>query len=137
MKAIAAAHSARSLSQYETTLSDYKQELFSDAFVKSHLIALYDSMLEANLTKVIEPFSRVEIAHVARMVGLDEGQVERKLSQMILDKVVVGVLDQEEGCLVLFEEGGRDEGFEAAVETIEWLGGVVDGLFRGQASLLE
>ena len=47
------------------------------------------------------------------------------------------MLDQEEGCLVLFEEGGRDGGFEAAVETIGWLGGVVDGLFKGQASLLE
>ena len=137
MKAIARAHSARSLDAYEATLQRYKRELFSDTFIKHHLIHLYDNLLEANLTKVIEPFSRVEIAHVARMVGLDEAQVERKLSQMILDKVVVGVLDQGSGCLVVFEEGGRDEGFDAAVETIGRLGGVVDGLFGGLAGGLE
>jgi hypothetical protein len=33
-------------------------------------------------------------------VGLDTQQVERKLSQMILDKVIIGVLDQGSGCLI-------------------------------------
>ena len=137
MKAIAHAHADRSLDSYERTLTAYRAELFSDPFVKSHLFRLYDSMLEQNLIKVIEPFSRVEIAHVAAMVGLDVGQVERKLSQMILDKVVVGVLDQGSGCLIVYEEAGRDEGFDAALETIEKLSGVVDVLYTNQASLLE
>lgn len=137
MKAVARAHARRSLEAYETALQTYRAELFSDAFVKNHLFRLYDAMLEQNLIKVIEPFSRVEIAHVAKMVGLDEAQVERKLSQMILDKVVVGVLDQGSGCLILFEEAGRDEGFDAALETIDRLSGVVDVLYSNQASLLE
>jgi len=137
MKSIARAHSNRSLEEYESALHTYRPQLASDTFISSHLRRLYDSMLTQNLIKVIEPFSRVEIAHVALMVGLDVAQVERKLSQMILDRVIVGVLDQGAGVLVVFEEQERDEGYEAALETIEKLGGVVDALYVNQAGLLE
>ncbi|KAI0013196.1 PCI-domain-containing protein [Xylariaceae sp. FL0662B] len=137
MKAIARAHSNRSLEEYERALAAYKYELGSDAFIRNHLRRLYDAMLEQNLIKVIEPFSRVEIAHIAKMVGLDTQQVERKLSQMILDKVIVGVLDQGAGCLIVFDETRRDESYDAALQTIEKLSNVVDVLYTNQASMLE
>ncbi|KAF5605533.1 26S proteasome regulatory subunit N6 [Fusarium subglutinans] len=137
MKAIARAHSNRSLEEYERALSSYRYELGSDAFIRNHLRRLYDAMLEQNLIKVIEPFSRVEIDHIARMVGLDTQQVERKLSQMILDKVIIGVLDQGAGCLIIFDETHRDESYDAALATIEKLSSVVDVLYTNQASMLE
>ncbi|CAF9905517.1 MAG: hypothetical protein GOMPHAMPRED_003238 [Gomphillus americanus] len=137
MKAVAKAHANRSLEEYEQTLSNYRRELGSDTFVRSHLKKLYDNLLEANLTKVIEPFSRVEISHVAKLVGLDQDQIERKLSQMILDKAIVGVLDQGAGCLIIYDEAERDKGYDAALETIEKLSTVVDVLYTNQASLLE
>ena len=137
MKAVARAHANRSLEEYEKALGDYKYELGSDAFVRSHLRRLYDSMLEQNLIKVIEPFSRVEIDHIAKMVGLDTQQVERKLSQMILDKVIIGVLDQGAGCLIIYDETERDSGYDAALATIEKLSSVVDVLYTNQASMLE
>ncbi|OCK94287.1 PCI-domain-containing protein [Cenococcum geophilum 1.58] len=137
MKAVARAHTNRSLEEYETALSDYRYELGSDRFISNHLRRLYDAMLEQNLIKVIEPFSRVEIDHVAKMVGLDTQQVERKLSQMILDKVIIGVLDQGAGCLIVYDEAERDQGYDAALETIEKLSSVVDVLYTNQASLLE
>ncbi|KIW80694.1 hypothetical protein Z517_07310 [Fonsecaea pedrosoi CBS 271.37] len=137
MKAVARAHSNRSLEEYEQALSNYRYELGSDVFIRNHLRRLYDAMLEQNLIKVIEPFSRVEIDHVAKMVGLDTQQVERKLSQMILDKVIIGVLDQGEGCLIVFDEAERDTGYDAALETIEKLSNVVDVLYTNQAALLE
>ncbi|KAI9852943.1 MAG: 26S proteasome regulatory subunit rpn6 [Thelocarpon superellum] len=137
MKAVARAHSERSLDAYEKALSDYRHELGSDTFIRHHLRRLYDAMLEQNLIKVIEPFSRVEIAHIAHMVGLDTQQVERKLSQMILDKVIVGVLDQGAGCLIVYDEVERDVGYDAALDTIDKLGTVVDVLYTNQASLLE
>ncbi|KAJ8611463.1 hypothetical protein MRB53_037982 [Persea americana] len=121
MKAVARAHSNRSLEEYEQALHDYRYELGSDRFIARHLRRLYDSMLEQNLIKVIEPFSRVEISHVAEMVGLDVAQVERKLSQMILDHVIVGVLDQGAGVLEVFDEVVKDQGYEAALETVEKL----------------
>jgi 26S proteasome regulatory subunit N6 len=137
MKAVARAHTNRSLEEYEKALGDYRFELGSDRFIARHLQRLYDAMLEQNLIKVIEPYSRVEITHVAKMVGLDTQQVERKLSQMILDKVIVGVLDQGLGVLIIFEEDERDRGYDAALETIEKLHSVVDLLYTNQASLLE
>jgi 26S proteasome regulatory subunit N6 len=137
MKAVARAHSNRSLEEYEKALGDYKYELGSDTFIRNHLRRLYDAMLEQNLIKVIEPFSRVEINHIAKMVGLDTQQVERKLSQMILDKVIIGVLDQGAGCLIIFDETERDEGYDAALATIEKLSSVVDVLYTNQASMLE
>jgi len=137
MKAVAKAHTNRSLEEYERALGEYRYELGSDRFIANHLRRLYDNMLEQNLIKVIEPFSRVEIAHIAKMVGLDTTQVERKLSQMILDKVIVGVLDQGAGCLIVFDEAERDEGYDAALETIDRLSGVVDVLYANQASMLE
>ncbi|KAH7119056.1 PCI domain-containing protein [Dendryphion nanum] len=137
MKAVARAHTNRSLEEYETALTDYRQQLGSDRFITSHLRRLYDNMLEQNLIKVIEPFSRVEIDHVAKMVGLDTVQVERKLSQMILDKVIIGVLDQGAGCLIVYDESERDQSYDAALETIEKLSNVVDVLYTNQASLLE
>lgn len=137
MKAIANAHAHRSLAEYETALSTWRGTLGADAFVRGHLRRLYDAMLEQNVVKVIEPFSRVEIAHVAKMVGLDVAAVERKLSQMILDKKIVGVLDQGEGCLIVYEERERDKGYDSALDTIDKLNGVVDVLFTNQAALLE
>lgn len=137
MKAIARAHANRSLEEYETALSSYRYELGSDAFIRNHLRRLYDAMLEQNLIKVIEPFSRVEIDHIAKMVGLDTQQVERKLSQMILDKAIIGVLDQGAGCLIIYDETQRDESYDAALATIEKLSNVVDVLYTNQASQLE
>lgn len=137
MKAIARAHSNRSLDEYESVLGSYQRELGSDAFIRGHLRRLYDAMLEQNLIKVIEPFSRVEIDHVARMVKLSPVQVEEKLSQMILDKVIIGVLDQGAGCLNIFDETHRDEAYDSALATIDKLSSVVDVLYTNQASMLE
>ncbi|KXN80828.1 putative 26S proteasome regulatory subunit rpn6 [Leucoagaricus sp. SymC.cos] len=79
-------------------------ELSSNPAIRSHLAALYDTLLEQNLLRIIEPYSVVEISHVASLVGQGQQAVEAKLSQMILDKVFHGVLDQGRGCLLVFDE---------------------------------
>ena len=137
IKAVAKAHNNRSLEEYEHALSEYRYELGSDRFIANHLRRLYDNMLEQNLIKVIEPFSRVEIDHIANMVGLDVHQVEHKLSQMILDRVIIGVLDQGAGSLIIFDEPERDQQYDAALDTIDKLSNVVDVLYTNQATLLE
>ncbi|KAK7205744.1 hypothetical protein BZA70DRAFT_276940 [Myxozyma melibiosi] len=135
MKAVASAHSNRSLKEFEEALSTYHAELSSDPIIRSHFTSLYDTLLEQNLVRVIEPFSCVEITHVAEVVGLDTRQVEGKLSQMILDKVFYGVLDQGNGWLTVFDEPREDATYVAALDTIRHMTTVVDLLYEKASKL--
>lgn len=47
-------------------LTEYKSELRDDPIISTHLTKLYDNLLEQNLIRVIEPFSRVQV--IAQML---------------------------------------------------------------------
>eukprot|EP00210_Caulerpa_lentillifera_P004687 g4472.t1 len=129
MKAVARAYQNRSLKEFQMNLNDYKEQLQGDPIVNSHLTVLYDTLLQQNLGRLIEPFSRVEISHIAKLIELDSAIVEKKLSQMILDKAITGTLDQGTGCLELFEAPKEDQVYIAALDTFRNTGKVVDVLF--------
>ncbi|BGP55118.1 hypothetical protein JCM8202_004621 [Rhodotorula sphaerocarpa] len=129
MKAVAKAHEERSLQEFERELRDRKKELSDDPIIRNHLAALYDTLLEQNLMRIIEPFSRVEIAHVAELVKQPVRDVEVKLSQMILDKVFNGILDQGAGCLIVFDEPEVDRTYDDTLETIGHVSQVVEQLY--------
>jgi len=129
MRAVARAHQNRNLAEFEKALKDYTEELSSDQTIRSHLAALYDTLLEQNLLRIVEPYSTVEISYVAEVVGQGKAQVEAKLSQMILDKVLNGVLDQGNGCLIVFDEPEEDLAYPMAIQTIGQVGKVVEALY--------
>ena len=91
MKAIADAGKKRDISIFNETIAEYDDELKKDPVVQNHLKALYDNLLEKNLVRIIEPYSRVQIAHVAETISLPYDIVEKKLSQIILDKKFSGM----------------------------------------------
>lgn len=136
MKAVADAHSKRSLKLFETALRDYTAQLEEDPIVHRHLSSLYDTLLEQNLCRLIEPYSKVEIAHIAQLIELPLDHVEKKLSQMILDKKFAGTLDQGAGCLIIFDEPKTDAIFPATLETIANIGKVVDSLYVRSARIM-
>lgn len=136
MKAVADAYSKRSLKFFETALQDYKAQLGEDPIVHRHISSLYDTLLEQNLCRLIEPFSRVEIAHIAELIELPIVHVERKMSQMILDKKFAGTLDQGAGCLVIFDDPKTDAIYPATLETISNVGKVVDSLYVRSAKIM-
>jgi 26S proteasome regulatory subunit N6 len=95
MRAIARAHQERNLADFEKALRDYKDglskdvqpfdkcwlfvtELSSDPTIRSHLAALYDTLLEQNLLRIVEPYSVVEIEYVAQQVKQGRQSVEAK-----------------------------------------------------------
>ncbi|NXC76947.1 PSD11 ATPase, partial [Anhinga anhinga] len=135
LKCVAQASKNRSLADFEKALTDYKVELRDDPIINTHLAKLYDNLLEQNLIRVIEPFSRVQVnvssKHTDVLVPLSPAaEVERKLSQMILDKKFHGILDQGEGVLIIFDEPPVDKTYEAALETIQNMSKVVDSLYN-------
>lgn len=84
MKAVAKAYQARSLQDFQTSLTAYKEELVDDPVVHLHLSRLYDTLLEQNLCRLIEPYSRVEIDYLAKLIKLPANAVLTKLSQVNL-----------------------------------------------------
>lgn len=136
MKAVADAHSRRSLKAFEAALAEFRPQLEEDPIVHRHLSALYDTLLEQNLCRLIEPFSRVEIAHIAALIELPVAHVETKLSQLILDKKFAGTLDQGAGCLVVFDEPEPDAIFQSTLDAIANIGKVVDSLYVRSAQVM-
>lgn len=130
MRAVATASHKRSLADFQAALKTYKRELEEDAVVRAHLGALYDTMLEQNLCRIVEPYMRVQVDHVARSIRLPVVQVEKKLSQMILDKKLNGILDQGEGVLIVFDESPLEKTYETVLETIHHMSKVVDTLYQ-------
>ncbi|CAH1404397.1 unnamed protein product [Nezara viridula] len=130
MKSVAQASHKRSLADFQLTLKNYKKELEEDPIVRAHLGTLYDNMLEQNLCRIIEPYSRAQVDFISKSIKLPLPQVEKKLSQMILDKKFNGILDQGEGVLIVFEDAIVEKTYEMALEVINSMGKVVDTLYQ-------
>uniref|UniRef100_A0A671NX30 26S proteasome non-ATPase regulatory subunit 11A n=1 Tax=Sinocyclocheilus anshuiensis TaxID=1608454 RepID=A0A671NX30_9TELE len=116
LKCVAQASKNRSLADFEKALTEYKAELREDPIISTHLAKLYDNLLEQNLIRVIEPFSRVQIEHISELIKLS--------------KVRTRILDQGEGVLIVFDEPPVDKTYGAALETIQNMSKVVDSLYN-------
>lgn len=135
MVAVAKAHSERSLESFEKTLKEYKAQLGDDPIVHAHLSVLYETLKENNLLRLIEPFSKVEIDHIARLINLELYDVEAKLSQMILDKKLNGILDQGAGCLIVYDDIPLSKTYKTSLDTLINMDNVVNSLFDKAGSL--
>jgi len=135
MREVARAYKERSLHSYDRVLAKYPRELAGDPIVAKHLNELSSNLLEKNLVKIIEAYSRVDVARVAELIDLPVERVEAKLSQMILDNKLQGILDQGQGVLVVFDDPAPDESYDAALEVIERMSEVTDSLSRRTSKL--
>lgn len=82
MIAVAKAYKERSLQGFQDALAAHREQLVEDPIVHAHLSELYDTLLEGNLARLIEPFSCVEISHLASLIKLPQDLVLAKLSQV-------------------------------------------------------
>lgn len=130
MKAVAQAAKQQNLLMFEKCKQVYEYELLEDQVIKRHFTYLYNTLLEDNLKKIIEPYSEVQIDYVAQSIGLPMDRILQKLSEMILDENIKGTLDQGRNCLIVFQEPESTEIFENAIETFQNLDGVIDSLYE-------
>uniref|UniRef100_A0A0G4FTB7 PCI domain-containing protein n=1 Tax=Chromera velia CCMP2878 TaxID=1169474 RepID=A0A0G4FTB7_9ALVE len=135
LKAIAKCCKQRSLKQFEATLQQYKTELLDDGVIKHHTEKLYDDLLEQNIVRILEPYSRVEIQQVAKMMDLPLDKTLAKLGEMILDKKINGTLDQGIGVLILYDDTIVRDTYGDAVATIQNMATVVDSLYEKATKL--
>lgn len=133
---VAHAVSRRSVEEFRQTLNSQRDAFVdSDQFMIKNLERVYDALLESNLLKVLEPFSRVRLADVARLMRMDQHEIEVRLSRMILDNKVSGVIDQGRGVLTLFAPERADATYEKAIDIVVGMNKIVDTLFEKSKKL--
>ena len=133
MSELAKAAKLKSLELFQEILKKYNTTLTGDDLIARRIDILYNSMLESNLIKIIAPFSRIEISHIAHLIKLPGDEVEKKLAHMILDHKFSGILDQGQGTLIVYDSVQEDPNFNRGLDIINNMGKVVDALQgRGQ-----
>jgi len=129
IRRIALAAKQRSLKDFQGTIEAYPHEIKDDKFIDRTLTQLYETLLQQNLVRLIEPFSVVEISHVAELIGLPKELVEQKLSQMILDGKFHGILDQGSNQLSVYDEPKLSTVYQTGLDSIDNISKVVDSLY--------
>jgi 26S proteasome regulatory subunit N6 len=129
MAAVAAAHQERCLKTFERCLQQYQKNLAEDPIIEYHLSDLNETLLEQNILRILEPFSKVEIVHVAELIELPLPRTQTKLREMILDQKLNGTLDQGVGVLIVFEKEQVRSTYDNALKTIKNTSEVLDTLY--------
>ncbi|ODV59729.1 proteasome regulatory particle lid subunit RPN6 [Ascoidea rubescens DSM 1968] len=130
IKKISIAYNQKSLENFQKILNDNSNEFSNDYLIKSNFKTLYHQLLEQNLLKIIKPYSCIEISYISRLIKLDETFIESKLSQMILDNVFYGVLDQGNGWLYIYDENKIDKNYGSALQLIKEMSKSVNLLYE-------
>ncbi|CDJ49139.1 proteasome PCI domain-containing protein, putative [Eimeria brunetti] len=130
LRLLAISRRERSLKLFRELLNAYRWALDGDAFVEEHLADLYAALIEEDLHKTLQAYSRVELSHVARLMALPEKEVEETLCRMMLDGKLKGTLDQGLGVLVLFEEQETPQLYADVLSTVANMAAVVDALYE-------
>lgn len=86
MRAVAEASHRRSLADFQTAVKQYRQELEDDVIVRAHLGSLYDAMLEQNLCRLVEPYSRVQVKYCINYIN----QLLQHLTFLIICNLLLG-----------------------------------------------
>merc|ERR1711937_524709 len=127
--AVAQALEQRSLTEFETVLASHQAQL-EDPVIQHHMTDLNETLLEQNLLRIVEPFSRVEVEHVAKLIKLPLDRVQAKLSEMILDKKLLGTLDQGQGALLLYDQDEMNGLYGSTLTSIKNTQEVLDSLYK-------
>ena len=88
-----------------------------------------------NQIRIIEPYSCVEISHIAGLMEMPLPTVEKKLSQMILDGKFQGILDQGKGQLIVYEDSEKDAAMEKGLQVLANMDNIVTTLFERSKAL--
>uniref|UniRef100_A0A2P2HXM2 26S proteasome non-ATPase regulatory subunit 11 n=1 Tax=Hirondellea gigas TaxID=1518452 RepID=A0A2P2HXM2_9CRUS len=121
MLAVVDSATTASVQKFRAAREKYKTELEDDSVVAPVLDQLYIEMMEKNIKNIILPYKRVQIQHIADTIELPRLEVERRLSQMILDGSLSGQLDHRDHCLYLYPSETKDPVYSATIDTIACL----------------
>ena len=92
-------------------------------------LPLIDALLK-ELKKLDDKMILTEVHLLESKVKQPVREVETKLSQLILDRRLHGILSQGEGCLVVYDQSVEEKSYQLTLDTLKHVGTVVDSLYK-------
>ena len=129
MRRLRVSYDANDLRQFETTLTDKRNNIQTDPFLMEYVDPLRRRMREQVLLALVKPYRRVKLDFLAGKLQLSEADVEQIVVAMILDDRIQGEVDMLERHLVL---KGSEEGKKHR-ELAKWAG-ALESLAKGMAN---
>ncbi|KAJ8294454.1 COP9 signalosome complex subunit 2 [Rhodotorula toruloides] len=101
MQALVSAYQRRDVHDAEKILRTNRETIMDDPFIRFYIDDVLRSLRTQWILEIIKPYNRIEIAYLARQLGIPNEQVEEIVVSLILDEKVQGRIDQVSGRLDL------------------------------------
>ncbi|MEW5312465.1 MAG: hypothetical protein WDW38_004098 [Sanguina aurantia] len=103
MTSLVEAFQRNDINAFEKILRTNKRTIMEDAFIRNYVEDLLKKIRTQVLLKLIQPYTRVTIPFVSQKLNIPVKDVEALLVSLILDKRIVGHIDQVKQLLELGE----------------------------------
>ncbi|KWU47282.1 COP9 signalosome complex subunit 2 [Rhodotorula sp. JG-1b] len=101
MQALVQAYQDRNVHEAEKILRNNRETIMDDPFIRGYIDDVLRSLRTQWILEIIKPYTRLEIAYLARQLGVPDAQVEEIVVALILDEKISGRIDQVTGRLEL------------------------------------
>ncbi|KAG0661988.1 hypothetical protein C6P46_003693 [Rhodotorula mucilaginosa] len=101
MQALVQAYQDRNVHEAEKILRNNRETIMDDPFIRGYIDDVLRSLRTQWILEIIKPYTRLEIAYLARQLGIPDAQVEEIVVALILDEKISGRIDQVTGRLEL------------------------------------
>ncbi|POY74004.1 hypothetical protein BMF94_2815 [Rhodotorula taiwanensis] len=101
MQALVQAYQDRNVHEAEKILRTNRETIMDDPFIRGYIDDVLRSLRTQWILEIIKPYTRIEIAYLARQLGIPDAQVEEIVVALILDEKILGRIDQTTGRLEL------------------------------------
>ncbi|KAH9982756.1 PCI-domain-containing protein [Lactifluus volemus] len=128
------AYQRREVHTAEKIIRDNRATIMEDSFIRSHIGDLLRSLRTQYLIDLIKPYTRLELAFLAKQLNVDANEVEELLIDLILEGKIDGKIDQVNMRLELDKQQSLERRRYIALD--RWTGalGRVHGAIVGKSS---
>lgn len=95
------AYQSNDIVGFERILSENRNSIMDDMFIKEHIEDLLKNIRTQVLTKFVKPYTQVRLELISKELNLDIEEVEALLVSCILDNTIEGRIDQVNSVLEL------------------------------------
>ncbi|BGP54663.1 hypothetical protein JCM8202_001040 [Rhodotorula sphaerocarpa] len=101
MQGLVQAYQDRNVHEAEKILRTNRETIMDDPFIRGYIDDVLRSLRTQWILEIIKPYTRIEIAYLARQLGIPDSHVEEIVVALILDEKILGRIDQVTGRLEL------------------------------------